>query len=403
VLSFKRGLQAAAVWVELSVALSEDFNQPCFDRELAKLLRLWTIPARPPSMDRRISKSFLSLNNHKLRFASPHTRSTPMEVSMKRCIACDDYPAPAPYEFNLTLISSAGLGRSLAAEVLFLSHQFRGAWPNFKRRPIGFVLDLANDAASYLKRIALAPNAIAGALTAGLLLFTALLSLVLLENLRGPKPKPSGVEEAVPVVMLNFPNAPPPPEAGGVGVGSYGRVGLARGKGEGSESEPQRARGGGGSGDHDPLPASVGKVPPPSEIPAPLNPPLPQPALPVAGVDLDPALWANLPFPKYGDPRSKATTVRGRAWELAKARAMASDRGKMATPAAITGGEAAAVSEDRNPEMTPVTLSESSGLLKLPAPRFSPNPSRNTRKRREGIWSRGRSCLGSSFPNRAQS
>src|SRR3989442_7809664 len=40
-----------------------------------------------------------------------------------------------------------------------------------------------------------------------------------------------------------------------------------------------------------------------------MNPSLPNAALPVAGVDLDPALWRNLPFAAYGDPRSKSTVV----------------------------------------------------------------------------------------------
>jgi TonB family protein len=53
----------------------------------------------------------------------------------------------------------------------------------------------------------------------------------------------------------------------------------------------------------------VGKVPPPSEIPAPINPPLPHASLPLAGVDLDPALWRNLPFAAYGDPRSKSNVT----------------------------------------------------------------------------------------------
>jgi periplasmic protein TonB len=45
-----------------------------------------------------------------------------------------------------------------------------------------------------------------------------------------------------------------------------------------------------------------------SAIQAPINPPLPNPTLPVAGIDLDPALNKNLQFANYGDPRSKTTT-----------------------------------------------------------------------------------------------
>jgi hypothetical protein len=59
------------------------------------------------------------------------------------------------------------------------------------------------------------------------------------------------------------------------------------------------------------LPASQGKLPVPSVIPAPISTRtyarLPQ-ALPDAGIDLDPALWRNLNLSVYGDPRSKSTT-----------------------------------------------------------------------------------------------
>ena len=34
---------------------------------------------------------------------------------------------------------------------------------------------------------------------------------------------------------------------------------------------------------------------------------LPPQALPAAGIDIDPVLWKDLPFPTYGDPRSKST------------------------------------------------------------------------------------------------
>jgi TonB family protein len=56
------------------------------------------------------------------------------------------------------------------------------------------------------------------------------------------------------------------------------------------------------------LPAQVGKPPQPSPIPAPIPkfPPVQTQALPVAGLELDPALWKNLPAAQYGDPRSKS-------------------------------------------------------------------------------------------------
>jgi TonB family protein len=96
----------------------------------------------------------------------------------------------------------------------------------------------------------------------------------------------------------------------GVGAGENGRVGFDRGRGEGSGPKPARAQGGGGGGDHAQLPQSRGRLPQPSAIPAPIPTTyarLPQ-SLPAAGIDIDPVLWKELPFPNYGDPRSKSTT-----------------------------------------------------------------------------------------------
>jgi protein TonB len=116
--------------------------------------------------------------------------------------------------------------------------------------------------------------------------------------------------ELAQVAMLNFPIANTTSEGQGVGVNSRGRVGLANGKGEGSASKPKKSTGGGGGGDDDPLPAQQGPLPPPSPIPAriPQFPPVQKPALPAAGVDIDPALWKNLPMAGYGDPRSASST-----------------------------------------------------------------------------------------------
>src|SRR6185295_12555434 len=87
-----------------------------------------------------------------------------------------------------------------------------------------------------------------------------------------------------------------------------GRVGLQSNNGEGSGPVRQAAQGGGGGGDRDRLPAQVGEVPPPSQIRAaiPIAPPINPPALPAAGIDIDPALWQDLKAPVYGDPMSKS-------------------------------------------------------------------------------------------------
>jgi protein TonB len=110
--------------------------------------------------------------------------------------------------------------------------------------------------------------------------------------------------------MINLQTTPPADQQSGVGAGDNGRVGFNKGRGEGSGPTPALAQGGGGGGDRSQLAQSQGRIPQPSVVPAPISTTfarLPQ-ALPVAGVDLDPVLWRDLPYPNYGDPRSKSTT-----------------------------------------------------------------------------------------------
>jgi len=92
-------------------------------------------------------------------------------------------------------------------------------------------------------------------------------------------------------------------------IAGSGRVGFNKGGGEGSNPQRQQAHGGGGSGDHTPQPAQSGELPPPSKVLAaiPTRPPLNPPALPIAGVDIDPTLWKDLDGPVYGDPGSNST------------------------------------------------------------------------------------------------
>ena len=211
-------------------------------------------------------------------------------------------------EFNVTMISSARLPQRLAAEVSFVAHRIKQAWPEFKRDPIAVGKHGAFAIARRLKALMLAPNVLAATVTAVSLVFAAILTVILLGNATPPRDALADQfdPETVEIVNLIVPNLTQP-EGSGVGVGSNGRVGLNAGKGEGSEAGARQSRGGGGSGDHDPLPSQQGKVQQPSEIPAPINPTLPHAALPVAGVDLDPVLFKNLPFSNYGDPRSSST------------------------------------------------------------------------------------------------
>ncbi|MEO8433542.1 MAG: energy transducer TonB [Pyrinomonadaceae bacterium] len=151
----------------------------------------------------------------------------------------------------------------------------------------------------------LAPNVPAATLTALSLVLSVILALILFAQPPTRTVLDIETEEPAHLVIIEL-SAKTDHEGAGVGTGSKGRVGFASGKGEGSDSESQASRGGGGGGEHNFRPAQHGGVPQPSEVPAPITPPLPHAMLPIAGVDLDPALWARLPLTTYGDPRSKS-------------------------------------------------------------------------------------------------
>ena len=222
----------------------------------------------------------------------------------------DRHAAAERVEFKVTMIGGAGLARRLAAEVSFVVDQLQRAWPDFKRDPIGSSGRALFEAMDRSMRFMLAPNLIAGGVTAMLVLLSAVMALMLFPQRVIVDYAAADIEEpVVQIVSLRSLDQIAPPEGSGVGVGLDGRVGLASGKGEGSKSEPQRSGGGGGGGAHDPGPPIQGSVPHPSDIPALINPPLPKAALPDAGIDIDPALWKSLPFATYGDPRSKSTTA----------------------------------------------------------------------------------------------
>jgi TonB family protein len=211
-------------------------------------------------------------------------------------------------EFRVTMIDNASLVERLVQELRFLLHQLRKAWPRLKRDPVGFCRDIFAAGWLQLQR-GPSRNSLAAFVTAILLLVSAGLLLVLVdrrsrESNRLLSARPESAQ------MIEFlPNADIKKEGEGVGANSNGRVGLAAGKGEGSAPQHKRAMGGGGGGEHDPLPAQVGKVPPPSEIPAPIPkfPPAQSQTLAVAGLNLDPVLWKDLPAANYGDPRSKSS------------------------------------------------------------------------------------------------
>jgi TonB family protein len=335
--------------------MAENFINVFAEGDLNGLLGLWLAPVIPRSLDQRIVRSFRWIRHDHIGIASPRTKPTTLEVSMKRCNACDEEfenkfsfcpvdgtplnelaaalvnqssrrdsvavprdderlantHAQKRSDFNVTMIDSPVLIQRLTTELRSTFYQLKQAWPDFKHDPIGVGRRGILQSVDRLKQLFRAPNAVAGFATALLVLISTVLAVITLERVTlKPNQLTDRVkEDAAQIVMLKFPDQSNPLKGAGVGAGSNGRVGFNQGKGEGSESEPRPSRGGGGGGTRDPLPPQQGSLPQPSAIPAPIPklPPLNKATLPDAGIDIDPALWKNLPMSVYGDPRSKST------------------------------------------------------------------------------------------------
>jgi TonB family protein len=212
-------------------------------------------------------------------------------------------------EFRVTMIDNASLLERLANELRFLVYELRLAWTALKHDPIGFTRRMILVSCLQLQRPTKSTS-LAALATAMLIVLSAILAIVLIGN-RSTKNDLGGSETDERASVIEFlPNDNASKEDKGVGAGSKaGRVGFAVGGGEGSRVKPKKSSGGGTGGQRDPLPAQLGKPPQPSEIAAPIPkfPPVQKQALPVAGIDIDPALWKNLPLAVYGDPRSKSS------------------------------------------------------------------------------------------------
>jgi TonB family protein len=215
--------------------------------------------------------------------------------------------AKLPNEYQPTIIESGLLLSRLAVEIEFFKTELRRAWIEFQEHPKQFTKQTIRD---FLNRSRVIVRGIP-ATSIALIVVGLAVTLALLIDRRKFDPSASTDDEAnVEVAMIELTNQPAAkPETkpdSSIGKDGKGRVGFASGKGEGSGPTPQLARGGGGGGENDPLPSQSGKLPPPSSIVAaiPKVPPVHTPSLPVAGIDIDPALWKDLKAPVYGDPRS---------------------------------------------------------------------------------------------------
>ena len=215
-------------------------------------------------------------------------------------------------EFRLTIVSDLGLIQRLSIELGSVLDRAKASWPSFKSNPIAFTGTQLRGFRKLVRQSLARPYVLSGSLTAALLVSAIILSMLLLE--KHPRKINAAAEDSEApslTVELDLRTEEKPSTDSGVGAGEKGRVGFESGKGEGSRPVPARARGGGSGGMHDQADPSQGRLPQPSVIPAPITTTmarLPPQALPAAGLDIDPALWKNLSFTSYGDPRSKSTT-----------------------------------------------------------------------------------------------
>jgi TonB family protein len=245
---------------------------------------------------------------------------------MKKCVACDEtfedtfrfcpidgtsFPLclRTTRPLQLTLIEERLLTRRLATEVTFLAEQVSQAWPHFKKSPVAFSKSKSIELASVLALTLRRPYTRSGLAAAFLGVVLLILSVALLEKGLPKTAEPKGVDDLYSVSIIDNSSLPANKTGAGIGAGEKGRVGFNRGKGEGSNPRPARAQGGGSGGNHEQLPPSQGRLPVASPITAPITKTYARlPSLPEAGIDIDPALWRNLDFASYGDPRSKSTT-----------------------------------------------------------------------------------------------
>ncbi|MFY9622305.1 MAG: energy transducer TonB [Pyrinomonadaceae bacterium] len=213
-------------------------------------------------------------------------------------------------QFAVTLLSDVPLSQRLLAELSFLISRFKQRWPDFKEDPVAVIKVELRHLSQIVKHAFSRPQVAAGLATSMMVVMSAILIVALLDQRRANRNQEEEREDLQVVTTISFPESLDKTSDPGIGAGEKGRVGFERGRGEGSRPEAARSRGGGGGGDGSRLSSSQGRIPTPSEIPAPIPTAamrLPQ-ALPVAGIDLDPALWRKLDYSSYGDPRSKSTT-----------------------------------------------------------------------------------------------
>ena len=212
------------------------------------------------------------------------------------------------HQYQPTIIETGFLLQRLLIQVAFLRDELKQSWIELKKNPITFSKTATRRAVHRLRTLLSTPNLIPATLTAVAAITCVILVVVLFDKARSRTQELAANPDSEEVVVMDFAKPTDSTNKQSIGKDGPGRVGFQNKKGEGSGPKPQRAGGGGGGGDHNPIPPQTGKIPPPSTIAAaiPTAPPVHPPSLPVAGIDIDPALWRDLKAPVYGDPRSKS-------------------------------------------------------------------------------------------------
>ncbi len=221
---------------------------------------------------------------------------------------------PAGAEYHLTFMDDTGLTRRLMGELKEVAHNSELTWPEFKRDPFGYSKRFIVGYGSLVWRFFSRKEVAIATSTALLVVLTAAIGFVVYGRYAQRQAALAQTDKDLLVEQILTPDEIPddiektkPDE--GIGTGKGGRIGFDKGRGEGSKPQFAKAGGGGGGGQQQALPTQQGRIPPPSEIPAliPTTPPVRPPQLPVAGINIDPALYKNLPYDRFGDPRSKST------------------------------------------------------------------------------------------------
>src|SRR5215204_1784139 len=221
----------------------------------------------------------------------------------------DHSSAHSTLEYQPTIIENGLLISRLVVQIAFLNKQLKQALTECKDDPVAFFKQLKRNIASGIRSLVSTPNAVPAILTAVAAIACVVTIALLIDRTNRSKEIAASLDgEGSEIVMLNVAALTTSPGETHVGKDGHGRVGFNKDRGEGSAPTPERSGGGGSGGNGNPNPSQTGKIRPSSNILAaiPTAPPVHPPALPVAGVDIDPALWKDLKAPVYGDPNSSS-------------------------------------------------------------------------------------------------